>query len=108
MQISIAFRHIESSEPFKSHIEDKLQKLGRFFAKEPVRAHVVLSQEKFRSQVEVTLNGDHLTFAAVESGDDFYVAFDQVLHKIERQCRSHKDKSKDHKSGTASDAPLYS
>lgn len=97
MQITIAFRHLESSDAVKAHIEEKMGKLARFFSKEPIRIHVVLSHEKFRYGAEVTVTAENLSLTCQYEADDLYAAFDQVYHKLEAKVRRHKEKVKGHK-----------
>jgi putative sigma-54 modulation protein len=97
MQIAIAFRRLETSDAIKAHIEEKMEKLARFFSKEPIRVHVVLSHEKFRYGAEVTVTALNLSLTCQCEADDLYAAFDQVYHKLEAKVRRHKEKVKGHK-----------
>ena len=97
MQVTITFRHLDNSDAVKSYVEEKLGKLTRFFSKEPIRLHAILSHEKFRYGAEVTVNAENLSFACVEESSDLYVSIDRVYHKLEEQLRRHKERIKDHK-----------
>ena len=97
MQISVTFRHMESSDPVRSYVEDKLSKVKKYID-EPVEAQVVLSVEKkIRHKAEVTLVAKGITIKASEETADMYAAVDGVLDKIERQLKRYKDKIKQHK-----------
>lgn len=98
MQLTIAFRHLASSQSVKDHIEEKMKKLTRFFSKEPVKLHVVLSHERFLYRAEVIVSANHLSFTCIEESQDMYAAIDQVARKLDRQFRRHKEKIKSHKS----------
>lgn len=97
MKLTMVFRHLESSDPAKQHVEEKIEKLRRFFSKEPVKIHVVLSQIKFRFETEIVVSADHLSFTCIGEGDDLYSSIDQAYHKVESQLRRHKERAKDHK-----------
>jgi putative sigma-54 modulation protein len=94
MQINIAFRHMEPAPPLKAYIGEKLQKVKKYL-QEPVEAHVVISTEKFRHTIEVTIMaGNGTAIHGVESMEDIHAAIDSVADKIERQIKKQLDKSK--------------
>lgn len=45
MRINVTFRHMETSEPVRNYVEEKLPKVKKYID-EPVEAQVVLSVEK--------------------------------------------------------------
>ncbi|PLX41477.1 MAG: ribosomal subunit interface protein [Deltaproteobacteria bacterium] len=96
MQISITFRHAESSESVKQHAIDKMQKLKKYFDG-IVEGHVILTQEKIRYLAEVTLSTNGIRLAAKYEGGDFPTAIDGMVAKIERQLKRYKEKLKRHK-----------
>jgi len=94
MQINITFRHMEPSTPLKDYIGEKLHKVKKYL-NEPVEAHVVLSTEKFRHMVEVTITaGNGTAIHGVENMEDIHAAIDSVVDKIDRQIKKQRDKSK--------------
>ena len=94
MQINITFRHMESANPLKNYIDERLQKVKKYLH-EPVEAHVVLSTEKFRHIIEVNIMaGNGTTIHAMKSMEDVHAAIDGVVDKIERQIKKQLDKSK--------------
>jgi len=86
MAISCTFRHMEPSEELRSYVEEKIEKLKKYFDA-PVDAHIVLKVEKFRHIADMTLSSDGNTVKAVEQTDDMYSSLDQVMDKIEEQLR---------------------
>ena len=96
MQINVTFRHMDSSEPVRAYVEDKLPKVKKYID-EPVEAQVVLSVEKIRHKAEVTLVAKGITIKASDETADMYAAVDGVMDKIERQLKRYKDKIKQHK-----------
>jgi putative sigma-54 modulation protein len=88
---------MESSEPVRNYVEDKLPKVKKYID-EPVEAQVVLSVEKkIRHKAEVSLTAKGITIKATDETADMYAAIDGVLDKLERQLKRYKDKIKMHK-----------
>ena len=89
MNISITFRHMDSSDAIKRYAGDKLAKLQRFL-RQPMTGRVTVSIDKLRHVVEARISsgGEHLE--AHEKGDDMYAAIDLVMDKLERQIRAAK------------------
>lgn len=97
MQINVTFRHMESSDPVRSYVEEKLPKVKKYI-EEPVETQVVLSVEnKIRHKAEITLIAKGITIKASEETADMYAAIDGMLDKLERQLKRYKDKIKEHK-----------
>lgn len=96
MKITITFRHLESTESIKNHIQEKLQKLEKYLIR-PIEVHVILSIEKFRQQCEITLYARNLHVTAKEVSENLYTSIDEAMHKLERQVKKHKEIIKEHK-----------
>ena len=97
MKLSVTFRHMDPSEAIKQHVEDKLARLKKYFP-DPVAAAVVLSTERYRHQIDVTItlaNGTAIN--GKEISEDMYSAVDLVMDKIDRQIRRYKDKITTHR-----------
>ena len=105
MQITVTFRHMESSDAVRSYVEEKLARVKKYID-EPIDAQVVLSvQKKINHRAEVTMVAKGLTMKSVEEKDDMYAAIDLMVDKIERQLKKYKEKLKQHK-GTPSSQRL--
>jgi len=89
MNISITFRHMDSSEAIKSYASSKLAKLQRFL-RSPLTGKVTLSIDRLKHVVEahVSSGGEHVE--AREVSDDMYASIDRVIDKLERQIRGAK------------------
>ncbi len=97
MQITVTFRHMESSEAVRSYVEEKLARVKKYID-EPIDAQVVLSvQKKINHRAEVTMVAKGLTMKSMEEKDDMYAAIDLMVDKIERQLKKYKEKLKQHK-----------
>ena len=97
MQIAVTFRHMETSDPVRAYVEEKLSRVKKYI-EEPIDAQVALSVEKkIRHQAEVTIVAKGITIKASEETNDMYAAIDTVVDKIERQLKRYKEKIKEHK-----------
>ncbi len=97
MRINVTFRHMETSEPVRNYVEEKIPKVKKYID-EPVEAQVVLSvAKKIRHKAEVTLIAKGITIKASEETGDMYAAIDGMLDKLDRQLKRYKDKIKKHK-----------
>jgi len=97
MQIAVTFRHMETSEPVRAYVEEKLSRVKKYID-EPIDAQVVLSVEKkIRHSAEVTILAKGITIKGSEQTNDMYAAIDSVVDKIERQLKRYKEKIKQHK-----------
>lgn len=99
MQVSVTFRNTGSENWFKDYVTERLSKIQKYIDK-PVEAHVVLSVEKFRNVAEVNIMAKGINLVGKEEAKDMQLAIDNVIDKIERQIKKHKEKSRDHKAGT--------
>ena len=93
MDITVTFRHVESTESLKEYAEEKLSKIDKYFDY-PIEAHIVLTAEKFRRTADVTLNVNGAVINAEEETEDMYSAIDQVMDKIEVQVKRYRDKTR--------------
>jgi len=91
MDITVTFRHVDSTESLKEYAEEKLSKMDKYFDY-PVEAHVVLAVEKFRPIADVNLNVNGAVIKAEEETEDMYSSIDQVMDKIEKQVKRYRDK----------------
>jgi putative sigma-54 modulation protein len=96
MQVSVTFRNTGSESWFKDYVTERLSKLQKYIDK-PVEAHVVLSVEKFRSVAEINIMAKGINLVGKEEAKDMQLAIDNVIDKIERQIKKHKEKSREHK-----------
>jgi putative sigma-54 modulation protein len=94
INISVTFRHIESTEALKQYAQEKVQKIGKYFTY-PLDAHVILAVDaKQRQLAEVELHAHGAMIHGKEQHQDMYAAIDLVIDKIESQVRKQKAKIK--------------
>jgi putative sigma-54 modulation protein len=96
MQVTVTFRHMESSDALRAYATEKTARLEKYLF-EPVEVHWVLSVEKIRHIADLTIVANKVSMKAEAKTSDMYSAIDGVIDKIERQVRRHKEKVKDHK-----------
>ena len=105
MHISFTFKNFEPSEHLRKYARRRMEKLGRFFGKNPaLDAQVNMAVDKFRQRVEVQLTGDGINIAASEVSEDMYASIDLVLDKLEAQVKKFVSRNKEiHRKGRAND-----
>ncbi|HEX2659953.1 MAG TPA: ribosome-associated translation inhibitor RaiA [Polyangia bacterium] len=99
MQLSTTFRHMDASQAVREYSEEKLEKIRKYFHKEPIAAHAVFSVERgfnHVAEINITLPSG-LLINAKETTEDMYSSIDLAVARIERQVRRWKDKIRDHK-----------
>lgn len=96
MQLTVTFRHLESSDALKKYVEERTNRLTKYVDR-PMEGQVTLTVQKFRHIADVVLNADGLRIAGQEAHDDMYAAIDLVMDKIERQVKKYREKIRKHK-----------
>lgn len=94
IKVSVTFRHIDPTEALKQYVEQKIQRIGKFFPLPP-EAHVILAVESKECQfAEMELHAHGMMLHGKEEHQDLYAAIDLTIDKIERQIKKRKDKTK--------------
>ena len=91
MRIKITGRNIELTEGLKAAVEDKLNKLEKYFTPD-TDVYVTLSVEKERQKVEVTIPVKGNYIRSEQVSDDMYVSIDLVEEVIERHLKKYRTK----------------
>jgi putative sigma-54 modulation protein len=87
MNVSITFRHMESTESLKSFTSKKVERLQRFL-RQPMVARVTLALEKMEHEVEVQIQSGGERYEAKDISDDTYGSIDRVIDKLMHQIRA--------------------
>ena len=99
MQLATTFRHMEASQAVATYAEERLDKIRKYFQRDPIAAHATFSVERnhnHMAEFQITLpNG--IVIQARETTEDMYSSIDLAGARIERQVRKWKDKIRDHK-----------
>lgn len=91
MRYVISGKNMTVTDELKSAVYDKLGKLEKYFKSDTV-AYVMMSVQKQRQKIEVTIPLKGHTIRAEQSSDDMYVSLDLVEEIIVRQIRKYKTK----------------
>ena len=92
IRVEIRGENIEVTDAIRTFIEDKVNKLDRYFSDDrDVFAHAnIKTYQNKMGKVEITVPMKGLTLRAEERHDDLYAAVDAVVEKLERQIRKYK------------------
>ena len=96
MDVSTTTRHCDITPQLREHLEERLQKLTRFFERIS-QAHVVFTSEKHRQVVEITLQTPVGRLAGRAEAVDLRTALDTALDRVDRQLHRVKDKLRDYR-----------
>ena len=93
MRLELTGRHIRITPGLRQLVEDGLEKLDRMLHDRAVSLQAVVSQEKHRHHVEMTLHarGEHF-FHGAGKGKDWEAAINQAVDKLQQQARRLKGK----------------
>ena len=98
MQINISSRHGHLSTESQDRIEDKVDKLSRFFDRITGIDVTVDLQHEDSPHVELRVSAEHTAdFVATETAKNVSSALDSALAKVEQQLRKHKEKVTGHR-----------
>jgi putative sigma-54 modulation protein len=98
MQLSVTFRHMDSTEALREYAREKVERIRKYFP-DPIKAHVVLVCDRgynHIADVMITLHNG-IVIKGEETTEDMYSSIDLVMAKIERQVRRYKEKIRSHK-----------
>ncbi len=93
MQLALYGKSLELTPSLRAYVEQRLNKLDRFFTVEVPAAQVVLSVQRERQIIEVTIPLDGMLLRAEEADASMYAAIDLVLAKLERQIHKYKTRA---------------
>lgn len=94
LNFNIRGENIEVTPAIRDYVENKIQKIERYFSN-GVHANANVNLKVYndkQTKVEVTIPLKNLTLRAEERHDDMYAAVDLIVDKLERQIRKHKTK----------------
>ena len=105
MQIAISARHGNLSNGMQQHIQQKAEKLLRFFER-LTRIEVTVDFQHLEPEVELLVSAEHKhDFVARERDANVLAAVDEVVHKMEQQLRKYKQKIQDHRGRPSMGSP---
>ncbi len=95
MQISITGQQMDITAALRDYIENKFQRLERHFD-QMTNVHIILSVEKERHKAEATISVTRNELFADTEQESMYAAIDELMDKLDRQLKKHKEKMTDH------------
>lgn len=90
MDVIVRGKNVELTQALKDHAIRKIRKLEKYFEHQPITAQAVLTVEKDRQIIEVTIPIDGFLLRAEAETPDMYSSVDMVVDKLERQHRKFK------------------
>jgi putative sigma-54 modulation protein len=107
MIVTIIGRNMEITDYLKELTLKKLEKIEKYFTQD-TEAQVVMSVEKSRHSIEITIPYRGGIIRGEETTTDMYASIDNVIAKLERQILKHKTRlSKNLRYEEASEADEY-
>ena len=91
MKINITGKNFTTYKRLEDTIDKKFEKLGKYFS-DDITINVVLSQERGKDKIEVTINAKGTVFRAEEVAVDVYEGIDKAVDKLSRQMAKYKGK----------------
>ena len=96
VQLNIAIRHGHISDETKSKVNQKLDKLGRFFERLTSVVLTVDLKDPHCPVVQLNVSAEHKhDFVAQADSDNLLTAVDTVVQKVEQQLRKYKERVQD-------------
>ena len=92
MQVNISGHQLEVTEPLRTYIGEKLERLERHFDK-ITNVQVTMTVEKLKQKIEATLHVPNAKLVANAEHEDMYAAIDSLYDKLDRQLIKHKEKN---------------
>ena len=109
MLVTITGKHIEITEAIRSHAEEKVAKLPRYYDSVSQIEVVIDGNEGGKQLVEIIVHAEHNELlVAKELGTDTYTCIDTAVHKMERQLRKAKEKQRGHKASSVGEIEIPS
>jgi putative sigma-54 modulation protein len=95
MQLKMTGHHVEVTEALQQYVSKKLERITRHFD-QVMDIHCILTVEKQNHKAEATVHakGAHLHADATDS--NMYAAIDNLMDKLDRMVKKHKEKQTDH------------
>ena len=93
MKVIITGKNYNTYKHLEDTMQKKFDKLGKYFSDDNV-VNVVLSQERGKDKIEVTINAKGTVFRAEEVVSDIYEGIDKVVDKLASQMAKFKGKLK--------------
>ena len=95
MQLNVSGRHLEITSRTRDYAAGKFRRIQRHFDR-VTQIHCVLSAEKSQYKAEATVHLSKGKLYADAVRHNLRAAVDDMVGKLDRQVRRHKEKLRDH------------
>ncbi|WIO73765.1 ribosome-associated translation inhibitor RaiA [Porticoccaceae bacterium LTM1] len=93
MQLNISGHHLEVTDPIKSYVTNKVDRLQRH-SDRITTTNVILTVDKLVQKAEATVHVSGGELFADSEHEDLYAAIDMLVDKLDRQLIKHKQKQR--------------
>jgi putative sigma-54 modulation protein len=97
MEFEFTGRHVEITPAIERLARKELQKLGRILDSAPMRAHVILTSEKYRQCTEIIVYWRDSVFAGQAENSDLNQSISAAAGRVQKQVLRLKEKFKSKK-----------
>jgi putative sigma-54 modulation protein len=97
INVSVTFRHTESTPALKSYATDKVMHALKKYAQSPTEVHIILGVEKQNHSAELTVHSKSYDIRSEAVTADLYSAIDKMIDTLIAQLRRQKERKQDHK-----------
>ncbi|OQX67559.1 MAG: ribosomal subunit interface protein [Sorangiineae bacterium NIC37A_2] len=87
MNVSITFRHMDSTDSLKAYVQKKVERLQKFL-RQPMAARATLALDRHLHEVELQIQSGSEHYEAKDASDDAYASIDRVTDKLLQQIRT--------------------
>ena len=91
MKLDLTGLRIDVTDAIKEFTEKKVEKLNKFFDPETICHVTFTAPTKGKHHVDIRIEYKSRTYLAEDETADLYSAIEELIAKIERQCRKEKD-----------------
>ena len=100
MQLNLSGHHLEITAQTRQYANNKFKRIQRHFSR-VTQIHCVLSAENSQYKAEATVHLSQGRLHADSVKHDLKAALDELVDKLDRQVRRHKEKLHDHRAREA-------
>ncbi len=106
MNIIVHAKQMELTDNLKDYAEEKIGRFTKYLSNIS-EATVTLSVEKYRHKAEVLMKASGSLMQAESITDEMYSSIDEVVEKLERQVKKHKEKLVSKRKGREKEGEIF-
>lgn len=93
MKLDLTGLRIEVTDAIRDFADKKVQKLNKFFDENTICHVTYTAPSKGKQHVDMRIEYRSHTYIAEDNVEDLYYGIEELVSKIERQCRKVKDEN---------------